>query len=106
MAIPDGKQIFVNPLTGGQSLMVQTPAYVTVDDRGNVNRRDLTGQDRSNAQQGTTPGAGTPPPDLSQSGTDPASLLGGSTVTGGETGSGDTGNIIQNTAQPTDSHYP
>ena len=107
MAIPFGKQIFVNPLTGGQSLTVQTPSFVTVDNGGNISRRDLTGQDRSNAQQGTTPGAGAPSPDLSQSGDETGSLLdGGGTTTGGETGSGDTGNIIQNTAQPTsDSHY-
>ena len=104
ITIPDGKKIFIDPLLGDQSLMVESPSFVTVDDRGMIQQRDLTGADRSNAQQGTTPGAGTPAIDPAEAGTTGGDILSGG-LTGGESLIND-GSILQNTDQPSESHDP
>jgi hypothetical protein len=102
ITIPAGKKIFIDPLLGDQSLMVESPSFVTVDDRGMIQQRDLTGADRSNAQQGTTPGAGTPAIDPAEAGATGGDILGGG-LTGGESLINE-GSIIQDTVQG-DSHY-
>jgi len=98
MAIPEGKKIFIESLLGDQSLMVESPSFVTVDNRGMIQQRALTGADRSGAQRGTTPGAG------GALGIDPAEagIPGGDILSGGLTG-GETlinqGSILQDTVQ-------
>lgn len=103
ITIPAGKKIFIDPLLGEQSLVVESPSFVTIDDRGMIQQRDLTGADRSNAQQGTTPGAGTPAIDPAEAGATGGDILGGG-LTGGETLIND-GTIIQDTVQG-ESHPP
>lgn len=55
ITIPAGKQIFVNPLQGDESALLETPTVVVVDDEGGLESRPLTPEDRSSVQQGTTP---------------------------------------------------
>jgi hypothetical protein len=57
MAIPPGKKIFIDALTGDASLLVETPAYVVIDSRNRITRKPLTEALRKRMQQGTTPGA-------------------------------------------------
>jgi len=98
MAIPAGKKIFIDPVAGGQSLMVENPSFVTVDDRGMIQQRDLTSADRGAAQQGTTPGAAAPMINSSDVNTIEGDIIGGG-VTGGGESLIDQGTIIQDTAQ-------
>ena len=98
ITIPGGKKIFVNPLLGGKGLTIESPSFVTVNSRGMIQQRPLTAADRSNAQQGTTPGAGSSMLNPADVGADGSDILGGglsgpaSLITDGP--------ILQNTAQP------
>jgi hypothetical protein len=98
LAIPAGKQIFIDPVVGDQSLLVESPSFVTVDDRGMIEQRDLTSADRSAAQQGTTPGATAPVLDPADAGADGSDILGGG-LSGDQGSLIDDGGIIQNTEQ-------
>lgn len=104
LAIPAGKKIFIDPVTGDQSLIVENPLFVTVDDNGMIQQRELTSADRSGAQQGTTPGAGVPELDPSDAGADGSDIIDGGTGGGPGDSPIDDGNIIQNTEQGED-HY-
>jgi hypothetical protein len=101
MAVPPGKQIFIDPIAGDQSLLVEGPLFVRIDDRGMLEQRELTSSDRQSAQQGTTPGASTEPViDPDDAGMTDGGLLDGA----GTDGAGgesiiDEGSIIQDTEQ-------
>ncbi len=57
MAIPEGKKIFFEARIDGESLLVETPAYVVIDRRNRIIRKPLSGAIRRHMQQATTPGA-------------------------------------------------
>ena len=97
--MPAGKTIFIDPLTGDQSLTVSSPLFVVVDDRGMIRQRPLTSSDRSAAQQGTTPGAVVPALDLGDAGVDGAGIIGGGSLV-------DEGTILQDTEQGDHCPYP
>lgn len=100
ITVPPGKTIFIDPLTGDQSLTVDSPLFVVVDDRGMIQQRALTSADRSEAQRGTTPGATVPALDPVDAGINDGGIIEGG-LAGGEGGSlVDEGTIIQNTEQP------
>lgn len=105
ITIPPGKKIFIDPVLGTDRLIVETPTFVTVDDQGMIQQRDLTSSDRSNAQQDTTPGATGPVLDPSDADAD-----GSSAVEGGLINEGgsliEEGTIIQDTERGESHPHP
>lgn len=104
ITLPEGKTIIIDPLTGDQSLTVESPLFVVVGDRGMIQQRPLTSADRSEAQRGTTPGAAAPVLDPADAGVDNVGIIDGG-LAGGDRGSlVDEGTIIQNTEQSDEHH--
>ncbi|MBN2163824.1 MAG: FecR domain-containing protein [Pontiellaceae bacterium] len=89
MAIPAGKKIFITDLINNKTLLVEKPMFVTIDNAGLMLQRPLTGANRQQMQQGTTPNAGTP-----DSGD-------GTLDTGSEELLNETGTLTQETFTPT-----
>jgi hypothetical protein len=98
IVIPTGKQIFVNPLTGLESLVIETPTYVTVDDGGAITQRLLNETDQMRVQRGTTPGAQLLKPQSGESSSLDAGLFGGESLL-------EQGSIIQDTLQGDLDHH-
>jgi hypothetical protein len=104
MAIPVGKKIFIDPIQGDESVTIETPTVVIVDDQGNIETRPLTSQDRAAIQQGTTPERSSENSD--QESSDTSGEVSGTTDDSdstadddGESGVLDTGTITQDTNQ-------
>lgn len=60
MAIPEGKKIFIAARQGKKTILVESPSFVMVSDRGGIDQRMLPRSQMQMLQQGTTPNAGTP----------------------------------------------
>ena len=61
IAIPQGKKIIITATKSGATMTVESPAYVTIDNRDLITSQVLDSTIRQSLQQGTTPGAATAP---------------------------------------------
>lgn len=104
ITVPEGKTIFINPLTGDQSIEVNSPLFVTVNDQGMIQQRELSVSDRTEAQQKTTPGSEAPEPDSTSSDIDLGDII-KNDLTSENRSLLDEGNIIQDAVQSIESGH-
>ena len=63
ITVPLGKAIYINPKQGGKGIVLKTPRFIVVGERGNPKTRPLRTEDRKRTQKGTTPKEEKPPTD-------------------------------------------
>ncbi len=63
ITVPLGKAIYINPKQGGKGIVLKTPRFIVIGERGNPKTRPLRTEDRKRTQEGTTPKEENPPED-------------------------------------------